>query len=147
MTITQASGSSPPPSVGSWVQYNVTDQSPLSALPTAAENTIGIVRQVFSAQGQQFMQVVWNPGSSTPESALYTADQLCPITSQQAANIQASMNAGTYDPTQPQGVPGSNYQQPAVPSMGLPPGLQNVPVIPTLTGPQDQPLDPGVGYT
>ena len=134
------------PTVGSWVQYNVTAQSPLSGLPTAAENTIGIVRQVFCTQGKQMIQVVWNPGAMLPETGLYTEDQLCQITSQQAANIQAQMNAGTYDPTKPQGTPGSNYQQPAIPNNALPPGLQSVPVIPTLTGPTNQPLSSGVGY-
>jgi hypothetical protein len=137
------SNGSPTPTVGSWVQYNVTTQSPLSALPTAAENTIGLVRQAFTAQGKQFLQVVWNPGAMLPQTGLYTSDQLCPITQQQAANIQAEMNAGTYDPSKPQGTPGSNYQQPEVPSGALPPGLQNVPVIPTLTGPTDQPISGG----
>jgi len=143
--MTQTTGSNTP-TVGSWVQYNVTTQSPLSAMPTAAENTIGIVRQLFTAQGRQFVQVVWNPGSLYPETGLYTIDQLCEITSQQAAQIQSNINSGQYDPTKPQGTPSSNYQQPQVPSAALPPGMQNVPVIPTLTGSQDQPLNPGVGY-
>lgn len=135
------------PGVGTWVQYNATTQSPLAALPTAAENTIGLVRQAFTAEGKQYLQVVWNPGSEFPETGLYTADQLCPITQQQAANITNEMNSGQYDPTQnPIGQPASNYQQPLVPSQALPPALQSVPVIPTQTGPISGPLDPGYGY-
>lgn len=146
------------PTVGSWVQYNVSTQSPLSALPTAAEETIGIVRQIFTAQGRHYAQVVWNPGSATPETALYTADELCPITAQQAADITNQMNTGQFQiPTKQelQTQAGTQYQQPAVPSKALPPALQSVPVIPTLTGQQQppgewgtpgEPLSPGTGY-
>lgn len=137
------------PTVGSWVQYNITTQSPLSALPTTAEETIGIVRQIFTAQGTQYAQVVWNPGSEFPETGLYTVDQLCQITQQQAADIQCKMNSGQFQvPTaqEEEAQAGSAYQQPQVPSQALPPALQNVPVIPTLTGPTNQPLSPGYGY-
>jgi hypothetical protein len=144
------SNGSPAPTVGSWVQYNVSTQSPLAGLPTSAEETIGIVRQLFTAQGTQYAQVVWNPGSSTPETGLYTADQLCAITSQQAADIQCQMNSGDFTPPTRQeeaAVAGQDYQQPAVPTGALPPALQtSVPVIPTLTGPQDTPLTQGAGY-
>src|SRR6516164_1565575 len=87
-----------PLATGSYVQYNVTTQSPQSMLPSAAEQTIGIVRQLFTAQGTQYAQVVWNPGSQTPATGLYTADQLCAITQQQAADLTNQMNAGTYQP-------------------------------------------------
>ena len=129
---------------GGYVQYNVTTQSPLSAMPTAAEQTIGIVRQLFTAQGTQYAQVVWNPGSNFPETGLYTCDQLCPITQQQAVDLTNQMNAGTYEP--PGGTPSSNYQQPTVPALALPPALQGAQVTPTLTGPTDEPLSPGAGY-
>lgn len=129
---------------GSWVQYNPTTQSPLSPGPDAAEQTIGIVRQLFTAQGTQYAQVVWNPGSQTPETALYTCDQLTPISQQQAVDITNQMNAGTYTPDL--GTPSSNYQQPTVPTQALPPGLQGQQVTPTQTGPTDQPLAPGQGY-
>jgi len=142
-----SNGTTTLPAVGSYVQYDVTTQSPLAPLPSAAEQTIGIIRQLFTAQGSQYAQVVWNPGSATPQTGLYTADQLCPLTQQQAADITTNMNeTGQLPPLS--GTPSSNYTQPQVPSQGLPPGLQsaNVPVIPTLTGPLNQPLDPGTGY-
>lgn len=139
-----ANGTTSPIATGSYVQYDVTKQSPLSAMPTAAEQTIGIVRQLFTAQGQQYVQVVWNPGSLTPQTGLYTEDQLCPLTQQQAADITTQMNAGTYQP--PSGTPSSNYQQPTVPALALPPALQGQQVTPTLNQPTDQPLSPGTGY-
>jgi hypothetical protein len=113
-------------------------------LPSAAEQTIGIVRQLFTAQGTQYAQVVWNPGSQTPATGLYTADQLCAITQQQAADLTNQMNAGTYQP--PTGTPSSNYQQPSVPTLALPPALQGQQVTPTLTGPTNEPLSPRTGY-
>jgi hypothetical protein len=133
-----------PMATGSYVQYNATTQSPLSPAPSAAEQTIGIVRQLFSAQGKQYAQVVWNPGSARPETGLYTCDQLCPISQKQAVDLTNQMNEGTYQP--PSGTPSSNYQQPTVPALALPPALQGASVTPTLTGPQDQPLSPGAGY-
>lgn len=139
-----SNGSTPQLATGSFVQYNATTQSPEAPGPSAGEQTLGIIRQFFTAQGQQYAQVVWNPGSTTPETGLYTADQLCAITQQQAADITNQMNAGTYQP--PSGTPGSNYQQPDVPALALPPGLQGAQVTPNLTGPTDQPLSPGTGY-
>lgn len=135
---------SSPMTQGGYVQYNATVQSPLSPAPTAAEKTIGIVRSLFSAQGKQYAQVVWNPGSYAPETGLYTEDQLCSITQQQAADLVNQMNEGTYEP--PSGTPSSNYQQPTVPALALPPALQGAEVTPTLTGPTNQPLTPGAGY-
>jgi hypothetical protein len=133
-----------PMTTGSYVQYNVTTQSPLSPMPTAAEETIGIVRQLFTAQGKRYAQVVWNPGSAKPETGLYTEDQLCPISQQQAVDLTNQMNEGTYQP--PSGTPSSNYQQPTVPTLALPPALQGAQVTPTLTGPTNEPLSPGAGY-
>ena len=129
---------------GGYVQYNQTTQNPLAPAPTAAEETIGIVRQLFMAQGQQYAQVVWNPGSATPETGLYHADQLCPISQQQAVDLTNQMNAGTYEP--PTGSLGSNFTQPSVPTLALPPALQGQNVTPNLSGPTDQPLSPGAGY-
>lgn len=138
------SNGTPQLATGSYVQYNATTQSPLAPGPSAAEQTIGIVRQFFTAQGQQYAQVIWNPGSQFPDTGLYTADQLCAITQQQAADLTNQMNAGTYEP--PSGALGSNYQQPTVPALALPPALQGAEVTPSLTGPTDQPLSPGTGY-
>jgi hypothetical protein len=129
---------------GGYVQYNATTQSPLADAPSAAEQTIGIVRQLFTAQGTQYAQVVWNPGSARPETGLYTCDQLCPINQQQAVDLTNQMNAGTYEP--PSGTASSNYQQPTVPTLALPPALQGANVTPNLTGSTDQPLSTGTGY-
>lgn len=94
--------------VGTWVQLNM--QSPFSyaqqgspyqlssAYPTVEERTIGLVRSAYVAQGTQFYQIVWNPGGSRPETGLYTIDQLSPLTTQQAQQIQSEMAAGTYTP-------------------------------------------------
>lgn len=139
-----SNGTADPLTTGSYVQYNVTTQSPLSPAPSAAEQTIGLVRQLFTAQGKQFAQVVWNPGSQFPETGLYTSDQLCAITQQQAVDLTNQMNAGTYAP--PSGTPSSNYTQPSVPALALPPALQGADVTPTLNQPTDQPLSPGTGY-
>lgn len=139
-----SNGSTTPMATGSWVQYDASTQSPLSPGPTAAEQTIGIVRSLFTAQGTQYAQVVWNPGSQSPETGLYTCDQLCPISQQQAVDITNQMNAGTYEPSS--ATPGSNYTQPSVPALALPAGLQGQDVTPTQTGPTDQPLAPGTGY-
>jgi hypothetical protein len=133
-----------PMTQGGYVQYNPTTQNPLSPAPTAAEETIGIVRQLFTAQGKRFAQVVWNPGSANPETGLYTEDQLCAISQKQAVDLTNQMNAGTYTPDL--GTPSSNYEQPSVPSLALPPGLQGANLTPTLTGPIDQSLQPGEGF-
>lgn len=129
---------------GGWVQLNATTQSPLAPGPDKAEQTIGIIRQMFMAQGKQYFQIVWNPGSMFPETAMYTSDQLSPISAQSAQQIQQQMNAGTWQPSN--AAAGSNYQQPNVPEPALPPGLQQTPVTPTLKGPISQPLDLGTGY-
>lgn len=94
--------------IGSWVQLNMQSPytyrqkgSPLqesSAFPAIAERTIGIVRSAYVAQGTQFYQIVWNPGSDKPETGLYTIDQLSPLSQQQAQQIQGQMAAGTYTP-------------------------------------------------
>lgn len=133
-----------PMTVGGYVQYNATTQNPQSPPPAAAEETIGIVRQLFTAQGKQFAQVVWNPGSARPETGLYTVDQLCAISQKQAQDLVNQMNEGTYKPPSQQ--VGSNFQEPDIPTLALPPVLQGAEVTPTLTGPTNQPLSPGTGY-
>ena len=135
---------STPMAVGTYVQYNPTTQDPLAPAPTAGENTIGIVRQLFSAQGQQFAQVVWNPGNIRPETGLYKCDQLTPMSQKEAVDAVNAMNEGTYEP--PQGQLGSNYQQPSVPALALPAVLQGQDVTPTLNQPINEPLSPGAGY-
>jgi hypothetical protein len=139
-----STSSTPSLATGSYVQYNAATQSPLAPGPSAAEQTLGIIRQFFTAQGQQYAQVVWNPGSQFPNTGLYTTDQLCGITQQQAADITNQMNAGTYQPSTT--TPGSDYQQPAIPTLALPPGNQGEGITPTATGPINQPLSPGTGY-
>lgn len=86
------------PSVGSWVQVNPSAQNLLAPKPTPSELTIGLVRQLFSAEGQQYYQVVWNPGSAFPETGLYTVDQLCTLTDQAVNQIMCQLNEGTYTP-------------------------------------------------
>lgn len=86
------------PSVGAWVQFNPNAQSIFAPKPTPTEATIGLVRQLFTAEGQQFYQVVWNPGSAFPQTGLYTIDQLCVLTQQDAATIMNELNSGTYQP-------------------------------------------------
>lgn len=144
MTTPSSTTPSTPMQVGGYVQYDPTSDSPLANPPSAAEQTIGIVRQLFSAQGEQYAQVVWNPGSATPKTALYHAKQLTPISQQQAVDLTNQMNEGTYQPDL--GAQSSNYEQPTVPALALPPGLQGAQVTPTLTGPTDEPLSPGAGY-
>lgn len=109
--------------VGQWVQYNVAVQDPRAPLPDISEQTIGIVRNAFMGQGQQYYQVVWNPGEATPKSALYTEDQLCPLDQQTAQQITSQLASGTFTPSMT-GTPGSQYQQPSIPTIALPPGLQ-----------------------
>jgi hypothetical protein len=107
---------------GQWVQYNVTTQNPRAAIPSPEEQGIGRIRQSFSRGDGQYYQVVWNPGSVNPKSALYHQDQLCALTQQEATQIIGNMNSGDYTPNE--GVPGSNYQQPNVPVQAAPPSQQ-----------------------
>lgn len=130
--------------VGGYVQYNSAVQNPQAPGPDAAEQTIGIVRSLFTAQGTQYAQVVWNPGSANPETALYTCDQLCPISQQQAMDLINQMNCGDMPPSTSVG---SSYTQPSIPTLALPPALQNdTDVTPTQTGPITGPLSPGTGF-
>lgn len=86
------------PIVGSWVQFNPMAQNVLAPTPTPSELTVGLVRQLFTAEGKQFYQVVWNPGSAFPETGLYTIDQLCTLSDQAVNGIMNQLNSGTYTP-------------------------------------------------
>lgn len=109
--------------VGQYVQFNAGVQSPRAERPTAVEQTIGVIRQAYTAAGDMFYQVVWNPGSSNPATALYTQEQLTPIDQKRANEIAAQMNAGTWTPNV--GSPGSEYNEPGVPTEALPPSMQD----------------------
>lgn len=94
--------------IGSWVQLNMNSpfayQQPGGNIPLAqtypslAERTIGIVRSAYVAQGTQFYQIVWNPRGTRPETGMYTIDQLVPLTSDQASQLQQQMAQGTFTP-------------------------------------------------
>jgi hypothetical protein len=105
-------------SPGQWVQYNVAAQSPRSALPTAAEKSIGLVRQSFSAFGGPFYQVVWNPGSAKPETGLYTDRELCALTQQEATARQQQLATG--EDISSSDTPGSQYPQRNIPVQAAP---------------------------
>lgn len=105
---------------GTWVKYNVETQSSRAALPTAAEQTIGIIRQAFTGMDGPYYQVVWNPGSMTPQTGLYHVKNLTALTPQQANDITCQLAAGTYQPTL-SGTPGAQYQQPNIPIQAAPP--------------------------
>ena len=107
---------------GQWVQYNATTQDPRAAGPSPDEQTVGVIKQSFTRGDGPYYQVVWNPGSMTPKSALYHQDQLSAISQQQATQMVNTMNATGQFPTQ--GTPGSNFQQPNVPSQAAPPANQ-----------------------
>jgi len=107
---------------GQWVQYDVTTQSPNAPLPSASEQTIGMVRQAFTQGDGPYYQVVWNPGGRNPKTGLYHQNQICPIDQQTANNIMEQMASGSYRPAQ--GIPGQNYKQPNVPIQAAPPSQQ-----------------------
>jgi len=95
---------------GGWVQLNPSTDSPRAGKPSAQEQTIGKVMQVFTQEGEQYYQVVWNPGDANPKSAIYRQDQLTPIDEQQATQIRQQMAQGNYQANLPQ--QSSNYQAP-----------------------------------
>jgi len=108
---------------GQWVQYNPATDSPLSPKASLPEQTIGIVRQSFTQGDGPYYQVVWNPGSMYPKTALYHASQLTALDQSQANNILQQLAAGTYQPpTAAQ--PGASYQQPNIPGPAAPPSQQ-----------------------
>ena len=108
--------------MGSWVQYNVTTQSPQAGLPSSQEQGIGVIRQAFTKLDGTYYQVVWNPGSQTPQTGLYHADQLNPCDAQTASTIRSQLASGTYQPNM--GTPSQDYQQPNIPAQAAPPSAQ-----------------------
>ena len=109
---------SPLLSPGTWVQYNVTVQSPRAALPTSTEKTIGKIAQAFTAFDGPYYQIVWNPGGTKPETGLYHASELCALNQQQATEIQNELASGTYQaPTEKAG---SQYPQRNIPVQAAP---------------------------
>jgi hypothetical protein len=105
---------------GQYVQYNATVQDPRAGPPTPEEQGLGQIRQSFSRSDGQYYQVVWNPGSMKPKSALYHEQQLCPLTQKQAQDVINGMASGDTAT----GIPGSNFQQPNVPRQAAPPSQQ-----------------------
>lgn len=112
----------PPLGPGIYVQYNPSKDSPRSQGPSGPEQTIGIVRQVFKQGGQDYYQVIWNPGDAYPKSAMYTASQLTPLTQQDASKILTQLQQGTYTPNLPK--QSSEYVAPPIQTPALPPTLQ-----------------------
>jgi hypothetical protein len=97
---------------GVWVQLNSTTESPRAGKPSAEEQTIGKVMQAFSSEGDQYYQVIWNPGDMNPKTGLYKANELTSLDQQTADQIRQQIAAGTYQPNiQKQG---SNYQEPTL---------------------------------
>lgn len=107
--------------VGSYVQYQPSQDSPRSQNPSTVESGIGVVRQMFTMKGETFYQVVWNPGDKFPKQALYRSSELSPVNQQQANDIMAKISAGTYNNPL---TSGSDYQQPAIPTQAAPPAQQ-----------------------
>jgi hypothetical protein len=97
---------------GGWVQLNPATESPRAAKPGAAEKTIGIIRQVFTSQGQQYYQVTWNPGDANPETSLYHPEELTALDQQTANQIRQKMAQGDYQANLSE--QGSDYQQPTL---------------------------------
>lgn len=108
---------------GQWVQYNVTVQDPRAPKPTSDEQGIGQIRQSFTKSDGPYYQVVWNPGSKNPKSALYHGDQLCALTQQQAQQVSNDMAQGSYTGPDLSQL-GIDFQQPNVPSSAAPPSEQ-----------------------
>lgn len=97
---------------GVWVQLNPSKESPRAGKPSAEEQTIGIVKQMFTAEGESYYQVVWNPGDATPKTATYHADELTPLDQQTADKIRQQISSGSYQANLPQ--QSSEYQSPTL---------------------------------
>lgn len=110
--------------VGGWVQYNPSFDSPRAKSASGPEQTIGLVRQAFMSEGQQWYQVVWNPGDMNPKQGLYKAEQLTPLDNQEAQKILNQLSVGTYQSNLPQ--QSSQYVNPAPPVPALPPSQQPI---------------------
>ena len=86
---------------GVQVQINPSTDSARAGKPSPEEQGIGIIKQVFTAQGDQMYLVVWNPGDKTPKTGTYRAEQLTPLSQQQATNLTNQMNTDTNAPATP----------------------------------------------
>jgi len=106
---------------GQQVKYNATTQDPRATGPSTDEQGIGVIRQSFTKADGPYYQVVWNPGSNRPKSALYHQDQLTPLDQQQAQELMGNLAQGQLADV---GQPGSNFQQPNVPVQAAPPNQQ-----------------------
>ena len=95
---------------GGWVQLNPSTESTRAKNPSAEEQTIGKIMQVFTSQGEQYYQVIWNPGDANPKSAIYHGNELTALDQQQANQIRQQMAQGDYQANLPE--QGSNYQSP-----------------------------------
>lgn len=102
----------PPLAVGGWVQLNPSTDSPRANKPSATEQTIGTIKGVFTQEGDQYYQVVWNPGDANPKTGIYRAEQLTSLDQQTANGIRQQLAQGNYQANLPQ--PGSNYQSPTL---------------------------------
>lgn len=103
---------------GTYVQINPANDPLRAKKPGAEEMGLGIVKQAFTTQGEQYYQVVWNPGDQYPKTGIYHENQLTQLSPQDAQKIIQEMSSGTYTPSLPQ--PGSNYQEPSPPAQALP---------------------------
>lgn len=112
----------PPLSTGTFVQLNPSKDSPRAQAPSGPEQTIGVIRNVYNQEGQQYFQVVWNPGDQYPKLGNYTASQLTPLTQQEANQILTQLQQGTYKPKLPE--QSSQYVAPPITTPALPPSLQ-----------------------
>jgi hypothetical protein len=80
---------------GAWVQINTTNDPARAEKPSAEEQGIGLVRQVFTAEGNKYFQVVWNPGDALPKVGNYLEKQLTVLDQQQAASLRNQMSSST----------------------------------------------------
>lgn len=106
---------------GQYVQYDATTQDPRAQKPAPEEQGLGIIRQSFTRSDGPYYQVIWNAGDLKPKSGLYHGTQLKALSQQQAQELLQNQQAGQGADV---GIPGSNYQQPTLPTIAVPPELQ-----------------------
>lgn len=102
----------PPLAVGGWVQINPATDSPRAGKPAPQEQTIGTIKGMFTQEGDQYYQVVWNPGDANPKTGIYKAEQLTSLDPQTANGIRQQLAQGNYVPNTPQS--STNYQSPTL---------------------------------
>lgn len=103
---------------GTYVQINPANDPLRAAKPGAEEKGLGIIKQAFTAEGDQYYVVVWNPGDAFPKTGTYRESQLTQLSPQDVQKIKQEMASGTYSPSLPE--PGSNYKEPPPPAQALP---------------------------